>query len=124
MTLRMRATSAVLLAALAGTGAAQATTWADTNPWTDAHDRANPAALVQDAHDRGTPTGPTVSLRDYQDHPGAVVETPPTVLAPDPGFDWGDATIGAAAGLGAALLLAGGAFLLGSQRSRPHVATR
>jgi hypothetical protein len=124
MTLRMLATTAVLLAALAGTAAAQATTWADTNPWTDAHDRATPAAVVQDAHDRGVPTGPAVSLRDYQDHPGAVVTAPATVLASDEGFDWGDATIGAAAGLGAALLLAGGAFVLGSQRGRPRVATR
>lgn len=45
------------------------------------------------------------------------------VAAPPPdGFDWRDALIGGLGGLGTALLLTGGFFLLTSERSRTRVA--
>jgi hypothetical protein len=71
-----------------------------------ARDVAAAAAAVR-PDDRAGPRGP-----------GAFA--PAVVAEPAAGeFDWADATIGGAAGLGAALLVVGGGVLLLTQRSRP-----
>jgi len=44
------------------------------------------------------------------------------VVSSSTGFDWGDAMIGSLGGLGAALLLTGGFFLLASQRNKTRLA--
>ena len=58
--------------------------------------------------------------RDAARGPGAL--TPTIGVASTDGFDWGDALIGLLAGMGSALLLAGGFIVLASQRTRTRVA--
>ena len=58
--------------------------------------------------------------RDGARGPGAL--TPTIGAASTDGFDWGDALIGVLAGMGSALLVAGGFVVLASQRGRPRVA--
>ena len=58
--------------------------------------------------------------RDATRGPGAF--TTVVVQSSSSGFDWGDAMIGGIGGIGTALLLGGGAFLLLSQRSRTRLA--
>jgi hypothetical protein len=64
---------------------------------------------LQDSHDRSIPSGDAWSA---------------PVIEGAGGFDWGDAAIGAASGLGLALLLAGLALLAIAQRAKTRVATR
>jgi len=52
--------------------------------------------------------------------PGSVDSV--VVVAGSSGFDWGDALIGSLGGLGAALLLTGGFFLLAGQRNKTRLA--
>ncbi|MBV9417536.1 MAG: hypothetical protein JO363_21300 [Solirubrobacterales bacterium] len=49
-------------------------------------------------------------------HP--VVATPPTIKAPNSGFDWGDAGIGAAGGFGLSMLALGLVLVLSQHRAR------
>lgn len=49
-------------------------------------------------------------------HP--VATTTPTVKAPGSGFDWGDAGIGAASGIGLSMLVLAGALTLSQRRAR------
>ena len=72
-----------------------------------------------------TPTRP--DDRDGVRGPGATAPTrasTPTVVAVsrENGFDWGDAVVGAAVGMGAAILFIGCAVLLVGQRSRARPA--
>lgn len=54
--------------------------------------------------------------------PGALTPTVVTVSTAG-GFDWGDAIVGGVGGMGAALLVVGGAFVLVSLRSRTRTAS-
>jgi len=58
--------------------------------------------------------------RDATRGPGAF--TTVVIQPSSSGFDWGDAVIGGIGGIGTALVLGGGAFLLLSQRSRTRLA--
>ena len=55
--------------------------------------------------------------RGYGPRGPATVHTQSPSTQPDNGFDWGDAAIGAAAGLVLTLLIAGGAMVLSHRRS-------
>ena len=44
------------------------------------------------------------------------------IVSRSSGFDWGDAMVGSVGGVGAALLLTGGFFLLASQRNKARAA--
>jgi hypothetical protein len=65
--------------------------------------------------------------RGYSPRGTAIVENQSPSTRPDTGFDWGDAAIGAAAGLALSLLVGGGAMALLRRRSpeadRADVAT-
>ena len=73
------------------------------------------------------PPGSAARTADLRSHmhtsslAGTPAQTPDVVAAPAPsGFDWGDAGIGAAGGLGVSAVAVGGAFvLLGRRRRAP-----
>ena len=73
-----------------------------------------------------TPSALTTGAISHPDNraesrgPGSVDHV--TVVSGESGFDWGDAMIGSLGGVGAALLLTGGFFLLASQRSKTRLA--
>jgi hypothetical protein len=56
-------------------------------------------------------------------HPVSVQAQQAPSANPDNGFDWGDAAIGAGAGLSLTLLVLGGALVLSHRRSRPAEST-
>ena len=58
----------------------------------------------------------TLSPGEWQKVRGTVVVQPASS-----GFDWGDALIGGVGGVGVALLLTGGFFLVASQRSKARL---
>src|SRR5262245_20152255 len=66
----------------------------------DAHDRRAVVATLQDTHDRAVLPGAKggTAVRDVHDR--QPVPQPPTVMAGQDGFDWGDVALGAASGLG------------------------
>lgn len=92
-----------------------ATQAAATRP-DDRSEARGPGAIGSDARDVTRPDD-----RSGTRGPGA---TTTTVVMPSStnGFDWGDALIGGLGGVGAALLLAGGLFVLLSQRSKTRIA--
>ena len=73
--------------------------------------------------DRETPVVPPASVLDASSAPSVGLGTAPAVesptASPSGGFDWGDATIGAAAMLAITAIAAGGAVEL-SRRRRPR----
>jgi hypothetical protein len=68
-----------------------------------------------------TNTGVSPDDRPGPRGPGSI-DTVVVQKSDSSGFDWGDATIGSLGGVGFALLLAGGFFLLASQRNKTRVA--
>ena len=82
------------------------------------------------AQNENRPTGrySTATFNGYGSGHPVSVQAPKTPTAnPDNGFDWGDAAIGAAAGLALTLLVVGGAMVRSRRRSprvdTPNVAT-
>jgi hypothetical protein len=91
----------------------------------DAHDRQAFVAVVQDSHDRAVLPGSKVATAARDAHDRQPVPQPPTaVVASQNGFDWGDAALGAASGIGLVVLVAGLVFLVVSPRAGTRVATR
>jgi hypothetical protein len=90
----------------------------------DAHDRQAAVAIAPDAHDRAVLPGSTVATGARDVHDRQPAPQPPTAAASRDGFDWGDAALGAASGIGLALLVAGVAFLALGPRAGTRVATR
>jgi hypothetical protein len=90
----------------------------------DAHDRQAVVATLQDTHDRAVLPGSNVGTLARDAHDRLPVPQPPTVVGSQNGFDWGDAALGAASGIGLVLLVAGLAFLVVSPRAGTRVATR
>ena len=97
-----------------------------------------PVAQAQSPDDSGDPRGPgaiaalqaeptsshtrpdaadTLSPAEWEKVRGTVV-----VQTASSGFNWGDAAIGGLGGLGAALLLTGGFFVVTSQRNKARLA--
>jgi hypothetical protein len=73
---------------------------------------------------------PTYSRQDKQVVPSSPTQAPvtatPTVVRvsnPGGGFDWGDAAIGAGAGIGLSILGIGGAFALQRRSRKPAIGT-
>jgi hypothetical protein len=65
------------------------------------------------------PAYSAAALNGYGSGHPAAVQTPKSPSAqPDNGFDWGDAAIGAAAGLSLTLIVVGGALVFSHRRSR------
>ena len=85
---------------------------------------ATQTAGMQDSHERGTLQPELGAVVSYPEHLSDVTPSQPTVVSSG-GFDWGDATIGVAGGIGLALLLGGGLILFWSHsRTRQRVVTR
>jgi hypothetical protein len=89
---------------------------------TQAAEQAATDALRAREHASPVPrnaTYSTAALNGYGSGHPAVVQAPKSPSAqPGNGFDWGDAAIGAAAGLSLTLLVLGGALVLSHRRSR------
>ena len=100
--------------ALRGAGIVVAT---NTNAAVRPDDRAG--ARGPGAYPEGRPLHP--DNRADARGPGAI-DTVVVQKTDSSGFDWGDAMIGSLGGLGFALLLTGGFFLLASQRTKTRVA--
>jgi hypothetical protein len=67
------------------------------------------------------PNGSYVAVNPHATNPTPSGNTPTTIVriaAPDSGFDWGDAGIGAAGGLALTLIGVGGAFAVSGHRAR------
>ncbi len=81
-----------------------------------------PSSRKRTRYNDSRPTGgySTATFNGYgSGHPVSVQAPKSPSANPDNGFDWGDAAIGAAAGLTLTLLVVGGAMLLSRRRS-PH----
>ena len=89
-----------------------------------------PPAVALRPDDRNGPRGAgalgsddsSVGTGDRVDARGPGSITPVVVRSSTSSFDWGDALIGGLGGVSAALLVAGGLFLLVGQRSKTRVA--
>ena len=99
---------------------------------------ARPAVYTPPAHVTQTPTitpvpaapanKPIYSRQDKQLVPRSPTQAPvtatPTVVSnPSGGFDWGDAAIGAGAGIGLSILGVGGAFAIQRRSRKPAAQT-
>jgi hypothetical protein len=72
---------------------------------------------------RSTVRGPGAIAAAQERSTVTLTRTPPGVAeSQDNGFDWGDAVVGGAVGMGAAVLFIGCAVLLVSQRARARTA--
>jgi hypothetical protein len=113
MVTRTTLVGVVAAAALVGVPVAQAQSLAD------AHQRQGLATTTQGS--KTQPVG-TTTLSDAHSRASLPAQQPVVVVAAG-SFDWGDAAIGAASGVGFAFLLVGLGLLLLSQRTRTRIAT-
>ena len=85
------------------------------------HDEQAAIAKLKAQHYTGKlPVNPAylgAMYRGYGPRGPVTVHSQPPSSQPDNGFDWGDAAIGAAAGLALTLLIVGGAMVLSQRRS-------